>query len=370
MDKIYLYEKLINKNDYNYKIYLDKKEDIPAKKEDVLKYFKERFKAREVCKVNQVEDDNIFDLGFKYTKEENTYKNLVVDDVDILDELLTCKEKEQFLKVEYKEYKYQKLKEACYYDEDEEIDWDYEDDEDSEEIYQSWYYGGQYWDDWREKEDELNEIDIYNETEYKYGQYTHNGKPGVKMSDFEKVQNERFLRNGIWVESRDIPYNYVENYRIYIILESLDNEYITNINYISRKCYKIENHLKAIRNYSRIFSENVKIENIDGKNRLVFQCNDSNQEDITKEVKNDLYIFAKSGLLGKELENNCKKSRVIKTVQNIDFELYEDKSINLTAKRLIDMYEKDQKNSDRNLLYPLDDYIIEDESMNHDNLTN
>lgn len=51
------------------------------------------------------------------------------------------------------------------------------------------------------------------------------------------------------------------------------------------------------------------------------------------------------------------------------FDICEDDSINLTAEELINMYEKDQKNSDQSLLFGLDDYIIEDEDISYDDLS-
>ena len=371
MDKINLYEIILSteENNHKYKAYLEKKCNIPIKKESILNHLKEKFRAKEVPIFLQNKLDNIQTLNFQSIKKENIYKTLLIDDIEILDSLFTCEEKEKFLKIEYKNYKYEKLKEACYYDEDDELDYDYEYDEDSEERYLPWYCFGEYFEDWREKEDELNEIDIYNETEYRYGKYIKDNKVGVRVSDFQIVLNERLTRNGIWKDAIDIPDEYIENYNIYIILESLDGKYVTNINYISEKCSKLEIYLKAIRNYSRIFSDNMEIKRVNEDEKLFFVDSDSKYIDITEDVKKDLDIFAKSGFLGRELEDDFNNSNKIKIDKNMYFDIYEDNSINLTAEELINMYEKDQKNSDKSLLFGLDDYIIEDEDISYDDLS-
>ena len=367
MDKINLYEMILSKgkSNHEYKMYRDKKCNIPIKKESILNHLKEKFKAKEVTIFLENNLKDIQTLNFYPIKKGHIYKTLLIDDIEILDTLFTCKEKEQFLKIEYRDYKHQKLKEACYYDEDDELDYDYEYDEDNEERYLPWYCFVKYFEDWREKEDELNEIDIYNETEYRYGQYIKDGKVGVKISDFQKVLNERLKRNGIWKDAIDIPNEYIENYKIYIILESLDGKYVTNINYISKKCNKLEIYLKAIRNYSTIFSDNVEIKSIKGEEKLFFIDSNSNYIDITEDITKDLDILIKSGLLGRELENNCNK---IKIDKNMYYDIDEGNSINLTAKELITMYEKDQKNADKNLLFELEDYIIEDKDISYNDL--
>ena len=371
MDKIDLYETILSKekDKSKYRSYLDKKNNIPIEKESILNHLKEKYKAKElpICSKNKLK--NIQTLNFQQIKKEHIYKTLLIDDVEILDSLFKCKEKEKFLKIEYKDYKHQKLKEACYYYEENELDYDYEYDEDSEEKYLSWYCFGKYFEDWREKEDELNEIDIYDETEYRYGKYIKDNKVGVRASDFQIVLNERLTRNGIWKDAIDIPDEYIENYNIYIILESLDGKYVTNINYISEKCSKLEIYLKAIRNYSRIFSDNVEIKRVDGYDKLFFINSDSKYIDITEDVKKDLDIFAESGFLRRELEDDFNNSNKIKIDKNMYYDIYEDNSINLTAEELINMYEKDQKNSDKSLLFGLDDYIIEDEDISYDDLS-
>lgn len=371
MDKINLYEIILSKGKkkHKYKVYLDKKCNIPIKKYSVLNHLKEKFKAKEVPIFLQSKLDNIQTLNFQLIKKEHIYKVILIDDVEILDTLFTCKEKEKFLKIEYRDYKHQKLKEACYYDEDDELDYDYEDDENSEERYLPWYCFGKYFDDWREKEDELNEIDIYNETEYRYGQYIKDNKVGVRASDFQIVLNERLSRNGIWKDAIEIPDEYIENYKIYIILESLDGKYVTNINYISEKCSKLEIYLKAIRNYSRIFSDNVEIKRVNGDEKLFFIDSDLKYIDITEDVTKDLDIFAKSGFLGRELEDDFNNLNKIKIDKNMYYDIYESNSINLTDKELINMYEKDEKNSDKILLFGFDDYIIEDEDISYDDLS-
>ena len=185
----------------------------------------------------------------------------------------------------------------------------------------------------------------------------------------ESLLNERLTRNGIWKDAIDIPDEYIENYNIYIILESLDGKYVTNINYISEKCSKLEIYLKAIRNYSRIFSDNMEIKRVNEDEKLFFVDSDSKYIDITEDVIKDLDIFAKSGFLGRELEDDFNNSNKIKIDKNMYFDIYEDNSINLTAEELINMYEKDQKNSDKSLLFGLDDYIIEDEDISYDDLS-
>lgn len=354
MSKVNLYETILStgKNECKYKIYLDKKSNIPIKKEDIFDHLKEKFKAKEVTIFSKNKVDNIKTLNFQQIRKEHIYKIILINELEILDSLFTCKEKEEFLKIEYKDYKHKKLKEACYYDED------------SEERYLHWYCFGRYFDDWREKEDELNEIDIYNETEYRYGKYIKDNKVGVKTSDFQKVLNERLTRNDIWKDATDIPDEYIENYKIYIILESSDGKHVTNVNYISEKCNNLEIYLKAIRNYSRIFSDNVEIRSINGEEKLFFVDNDSKYIDITEDVKKDLDIFAKSGFLGKELEENCNSSNKIKIDKNMYYDIYDGNSIDLTAKELINLYEQNENNSDKSLLYELEDLTIEDKDYN------
>lgn len=50
MDKLNLYETILSagKNKSKYKLYIDKKSNIPIKKESVLNHLKEKFKAKEV----------------------------------------------------------------------------------------------------------------------------------------------------------------------------------------------------------------------------------------------------------------------------------------------------------------------------------
>ena len=115
MDKINLYEIILSteENNHKYKAYLEKKCNIPIKKESILNHLKEKFRAKEVPIFLQNKLDNIQTLNFQSIKKENIYKTLLIDDIEILDSLFTCEEKEKFLKIEYKNYKYEKLKEAC-----------------------------------------------------------------------------------------------------------------------------------------------------------------------------------------------------------------------------------------------------------------
>ncbi|MEG0856276.1 MAG: hypothetical protein RSG52_07340 [Terrisporobacter sp.] len=368
MNKIDLYEIMLSKDKSKYEAYLDKKNNIPIEKESILNHLKEKYKAKEVNIFYENKIEDIQTLNFQPIKKEHIYKILLIDDMEILNSLFICKEKENFLKIEYKDYKNEKLKEACYYDEDDKLDYDYEYYEDSEEKYLPWHCFGKYFEDWREKEDELNEIDIYNETEYRYGKYIEDDKVGVKAYDFKKVLNERLTRNGIWKDAVDIPDEYIENYKSYIILESLDGKYVTNINYLSKKCSKLEIYLKAIRNFSRIFSDNVEIKMIDGYEKLFFIDSDLKYIDITEDAKKDIDIFARSGFLGRELENNYNNPNKIKVDKNMYYDIYESDSIDLTDKELINMYEKDQKNSDKSLLFGSEDYIIEDKDISYDDL--
>jgi len=127
--------------------------------------------------------------------------------------------------------------------------------------------------------------------------------------------------------------------------------------------------LKAIRNYSRIFSDNVEIKRVNGDEKLFFIDSDLKYIDITEDVTKDLDIFAKSVFLGRELEDDFNNLNKIKIDKNMYYDIYESNSINLTAKELINMYEKDEKNSDKSLLFGFDDYIIEDEDISYDDLS-
>ena len=111
MDKINLYEMILSKgkSNHEYKMYRDKKCNIPIKKESILKHLKEKFKAKEVTIFLENNLKDIQTLNFYPIKKGHIYKTLLIDDIEILDTLFTCKEKEQFLKIEYRDYKHQKL---------------------------------------------------------------------------------------------------------------------------------------------------------------------------------------------------------------------------------------------------------------------
>ena len=113
----------------------------------------------------------------------------------------------------------------------------------------------------------------------------------------------------------------------------------------------------------------MEIKRVNEDEKLFFVDSDSKYIDITEDVIKDLDIFAKSGFLGRELEDDFNNSNKIKIDKNMYFDIHEDNSINLTAEELINMYEKDQKNSDKSLLFGLDDYIIEDEDISYDDLS-